>query len=190
MRLFSFHPFSSAFPILKLKKDLEKKRRRNLLLARSDTYFILNLLLYNENQILIIRENDFRCDNLFLQKWFILLADYKLSSSSSFSHIFLLSLFFNHPKTPMLQSFKRKTTPKRTKRRGLSFHTIRKIITKIPDGCVTAPCSQHPKTCINTGFKQNCCHCFYPRIKEISSSSFYHFSLHFHSQKVPKSPIL
>ena len=62
MRLFSFHPFSSGFPILKLKKDLEKKRRRNLLLARSDTYFIVNLLLYNESQILIIRENDFRCD--------------------------------------------------------------------------------------------------------------------------------
>jgi len=31
---------------------------------------------------------------------------------------------------------------------------------------VTAPCSQHPKTCINTGFKQNCCHCFLSQYKK------------------------
>ena len=91
----------------------------------------------------------------------------------------------------MLQSFERKTTQKGQKRRGLSFHAIRKIIRKRPDVCVNTLYHRpynNTETCINTGFKQNCCHCFLSSIKNYPLP-FLSFLLHpFLFTKCRKTP--
>ena len=92
-----------------------------------------------------------------------------LTFSSSFSHIFLpVFILQTTQNPPCYKALKEKQPQKGQKRRG-HFHTIRKIIRKRPDVCVNTPYHKpynNTETCINTGFKQNCCHCFLSQYKK------------------------
>ncbi len=118
------------------------------------------------------------------------MANYKLSSSSSFSLPFLpVFILPTTRKLPCYKALKEKQPQKGQKRRGPSLYTNKKR----PDCCVNTPCSKpynNTETCINTGFNQNCCHCFLSKHKiNILFLFLLLFSL-LYSCKVPKSPIL
>lgn len=107
-------------PSFYINKKMHKKTPQSLLFMQNNFTLVIDynftLLHINKNvrkntTIYLLHSYTFPSEN---QQFLLLKNPAAPTSSSSFSLIFLLSLFFNHPITPILQGFKRKRTHKRT----------------------------------------------------------------------------